>query len=686
MNLFHRSDKSFSPLWLTLIYVIFASLLAFLIELNSDNLLGDWLNPPFFNSVDEVLFVVLTAIILYGLLRLQKSQQGEIRRLARERRKEEELLRRTFDSMKSAILLIDTQERVIIDCNKSAQRIFGYDREELIGSPTRMLHVSDEKFREFDEIGEQALEEEGIFQTEFRMQRKEGTVFFTDHTVTLVYDTNGEVDCAVSVVRDITDQKQQEQKLRKRQERLERSQRISLLGDWEYIPETESLSWSPMMYEIFERDPEKAPPSYDELADMYGDDEDKHLRYVRRAIEEGKPFDIDLHLQTESDSEKYIRAIGLPQTGDNGKVQKLLGVVQDITKRKEMEHSLSESRQRLKAVTDNVPGVVFRYQLSAEESEDLFYVSEGVEEVMGFTAEQVTEDLDKVWDRIHSLDIKKVQQSIKESADNMTKWDQEWRFHHPDGTVRWQHGVGIPHQQDNGNIVWDSIIVDITDQKEIREQLIQSVLEGEDRERRRIAGELHDGIAQYLTAAHMNLEAVNANVQKLSGKSQQRLTKARELLQQAITETRNMSHNLMPRILQDYGLITAVEEMFDSYQDTKGIEFQFDHRINENLFPPQIQLNIYRIIQECVSNSIKYANCSVIQLQIYQEEQSIYLTIEDDGKGFEPEELQQIEGFGLKSIRSRVRAMSGSIDFDSTSGNGMVVSLDIPLETNQEIT
>jgi PAS domain S-box-containing protein len=184
-----------------------------------------------------------------------KASQAKIR-------ESRELLKKIFESLKSSLIIVDPHNRIIVDCNPATKEIFGYTEEELVGNSTRILHVDDESYQEFDKMGAKSLEENGVFQTEYQMQKKDGTIFHSDHTVTLVYDEEGEIDKVMSVVRDITDQKEYEQKLKQRHERLLRSQRIGNVGDWEFNPTTEDLFWSSMMFEIYERNPELGSPSF----------------------------------------------------------------------------------------------------------------------------------------------------------------------------------------------------------------------------------------------------------------------------------------------------------------------------------------------------------------------------------------------------------------------------------------
>lgn len=138
----------------------------------------------------------------------------ELKKSEAELRESEQLLEKIFESLEESVILVEPETRKIVECNKATERIFGYSKSELTGNTTEMLHINKEKFDEFDRIGHKELNEKRSFQTEFKLIRKNGEIFDSDHTVTFVYDEAGETLVAVSVVRDITKQKEYERQLK----------------------------------------------------------------------------------------------------------------------------------------------------------------------------------------------------------------------------------------------------------------------------------------------------------------------------------------------------------------------------------------------------------------------------------------------------------------------------------------
>jgi len=122
-------------------------------------------------------------------------------------------------------------------------------------------------------------------------------------------------------------------------------------------------------------------------------------------------------------------------------------------------------QESLKGVMNNVPGVLYRYVTDYDGFEKMQYVSGGVKQVLGFNPDEIFEDGSLGWKNIHEDDVEDVVQSMKESSEKNTKWVSEYRYHHPDGTMRWLRGMGNPVSNKNGRVVWDTIVIDITAEK-----------------------------------------------------------------------------------------------------------------------------------------------------------------------------------------------------------------------------
>ena len=155
------------------------------------------------------------------------------------------------------------------------------------------------------------------------------------------------------------------------------------------------------------------------------------------------------------------------------------------------------------------------------------------------------------------------------------------------------------------------------------------------------------------------------------------------LIDESFKEVRLVSHQMMPNILLKSGLAKAIADFIDKI-DQRVLKVQLhteglNERIHEN-----IEIVLYRVLQECVNNVIKHAGATHLDISLIHDQDGISVTIEDNGKGFLIDEITDQAGLGLKNMKARVEYLKGEIDFDSTPGKGTLVAIHIPT-TNKEI-
>lgn len=198
----------------------------------------------------------------------------------------------------------------------------------------------------------------------------------------------------------------------------------------------------------------------------------------------------------------------------------------------------------------------------------------------------------------------------------------------------------------------------------------KALFQGEQNERIRIARDLHDSIGQMLSLIKMNLSA-----QEQNSESQ----KMQNLVDQTIDEVRAISHNLIPEEL-NFGIISALENLADKINtssDTK-MEIIIPEEIRSVKFQKQNELSIYRIVQEVVNNMVKHADATAINLSINKLENSLILSIKDNGKGIDDQDIKESKGIGWKNINARVNMMDGKIKINSEKLAGTQIEITLP--------
>jgi signal transduction histidine kinase len=207
----------------------------------------------------------------------------------------------------------------------------------------------------------------------------------------------------------------------------------------------------------------------------------------------------------------------------------------------------------------------------------------------------------------------------------------------------------------------------------------KAVMAAEEKERQRIARDLHDGVGQMMSVAKMNLSAFESNLKFVNADQQESFEKIISLVDESCREVRSVSHNMMPNALLKNNLAIAIKDFVDKIEKrslkvrvyTEGL----DDRMDSNL-----EIILYRVIQECVNNVIKHAEASRLDISVLKDKEGISATIEDNGKGFDIGDKDRFEGIGLKNIITRIEYLKGIVDFDSSPGRGTLVALNVPFE------
>ncbi len=211
-------------------------------------------------------------------------------------------------------------------------------------------------------------------------------------------------------------------------------------------------------------------------------------------------------------------------------------------------------------------------------------------------------------------------------------------------------------------------------QKDIR---AKSIIEAEEKERIRIATDLHDGVGQLLSAAKLNLSSLESKLHLTSSDQETAFKNALGLVDDSVKEVRAVSHNMMPNTLLKLGLASAVKEFITKIQGTPNLKVNLEIVGLTERLEQEKETVLYRVIQEVVSNIIKHAKASELTLQLIKHEKELSILIEDNGIGFDTSKINEFEGIGIKNILSRVEFINGSVHFDSVINRGTTVIIEV---------
>lgn len=224
---------------------------------------------------------------------------------------------------------------------------------------------------------------------------------------------------------------------------------------------------------------------------------------------------------------------------------------------------------------------------------------------------------------------------------------------------------------------YQGIIKDIRKQKETEALIIRTIVDTQEAERERFATDLHDSLGQQLSGIKFQM----AILAKTKGKDEDRLRdiilRSNNAIDAAIFELRTICFNLMPRTLESFGLFDAVRELCRKMQESSGINFLIIMEKFDMIKP--LEIAIFRILQEFITNSLKHGQANKISIKIYPKNNDLYVFLKDDGIGFDIEKLNKNEGMGLRNVRSRVESYNGDIKIKSVTGKGTSYKITVPL-------
>jgi PAS domain S-box-containing protein len=229
----------------------------------------------------------------------------------------------------------------------------------------------------------------------------------------------------------------------------------------------------------------------------------------------------------------------------------------------------------------------------------------------------------------------------------------------------------------NGDQALLLMIRDFTEKNQLEKKNYLAIIEAEEKERLRFSKELHDGLGPLLSTLKIYLEVFFVNPADVEIRDRIEST-----LSESIKSVKEISNNISPYILENMGLIKAVNSFLEKIKYGKKIDIEFNSNLDFRI-KPEIEISIYRFVTELINNTIKHANATKINISIEEDQQKLWIKYSDNGVGFDIEEvLLSSKGIGLFNLKSRIEKLGGKIDLASSPGNGFSVNAVIKIDQN----
>lgn len=584
------------------------------------------------------------------------------------------------------------RDGIFISINNTELQWLGYSRDEVIGAKKFIDLLTPASQRIFSESFPRFKERGYVRDIEFEMVRGDGTILPVLLNATAVTDNEGNYLMSRSTIYDITERKQARQSLEAAalysRSLIEASldplftiSRDGVIMDTNTAAELatgmhrEGLIGSD--FAGYFTEPEKAREAYQQ-AFLNGFVHDYHLGLRNRT---GTVTDI-----------LYNAAV---YKNSAGEIEGVFAAARDITERKRMESALLESEQRLKAAHSIAH--LGSWEWNIENGEQLW--SEEMYRIFGYDPQAITVPHDSLFEMVHPDDNDYVTQSVREALETGTVYNVDFRIIRPDGEVRYLNSQAKLYMDELGSpLRMMGSVLDITDRKNIERELQESeqqlrflsaqLLTAQEMERKRIAGEVHDELGQTLTVLKLRLRSIEKQLREDQNKVKGECLDLLGYADGILKSVRRISRDLTPSVLEDLGLSAAVRWLVDNFKNNLDIKIDLKADNVDSLMPKDLQINIYRILQECLTNSGKHANAENITVLIRQHDDRTVFMVEDDGTGFDAEHILNsgatAKGLGFTTMRERALLLDGTLDIESQEGNGTRITLQIPLSKSSD--
>ncbi len=214
-------------------------------------------------------------------------------------------------------------------------------------------------------------------------------------------------------------------------------------------------------------------------------------------------------------------------------------------------------------------------------------------------------------------------------------------------------------------------------QAEYQKELLKATIEAQEKERKRIAQDLHDDIGAMLSTIRLVVVGMLRG-KALEGPQFERLENTKELIDETISNVRQLSRDLLPATLEEFGLVHALEQLFKKIESNSHLEFEFFHDIQAPRMEGPTELALFRIVQELCNNIIKHANATRIEVTMNHDEDHMEISLTDNGEGFVPSQSDKAKAsLGLKNIESRLSMINATIDYELAPVKGTKVSINM---------
>ena len=363
-----------------------------------------------------------------------------------------------------------------------------------------------------------------------------------------------------------------------------------------------------------------------------------------------------------------------------GNVREFRNVVRNIAERKHAQNELISREKQFRALIEESSDVI----ALVDREGIIRYTGPSVNKALGYTAEELIGR--NTFELIHPFDLNSIKEMLEGILSEPSKiGNAEIRIRQKNGSWCWIEGVAknlLDEPAVNAIVVNLRNITDRRVAEEMLRQLPIRIINAQETERRRVARDLHDSVNQILSSVKFRLESVEEKVQRKDDALRIEVANAKLSLEKAMQEVRRISRNLRPSELDDLGVIPAVRSMCEEFKEVTKIDVDLKFSRLPETLSPEIEVTMYRIIQEALNNTAKHSEASRLSIHCAKDRSSLTIRIKDNGKGFDQHDpamnAPENSGTGLLNMKERAAFIGGTVSIRSSPKKGMEIKVQLP--------
>jgi len=381
-----------------------------------------------------------------------------------------ERYRGIFLESPDAIFLVDPNDGAFVDFNDRASRMLGYERKVLATLTIAAIEARQSETtvaRQLDDI-----EHQGQRQFETRLRTGDGQIIDAEvYTHPLCHQGQ---PLHLAVVKDISERKASTQTIEVLHQRIALALETAAIGIWQFDIQTNRLIWDDAMFRLYGLTPDRFEGVYETWERcVHPDDLESATKAARATLWSGEPFNTEFRIVRPDGEIRYIQANARVLKDENGVTLGQIGTNYDVTERRRSELALQESEALFRDLAESVPGAVFRYLRHPDGRDSIQYMSPGCFTIWELSSDELQGDPTPMWRMILEEDIAGMVASVEHSAKTGHLWEHEWRIRTGSGRLKHLLGRAMPRYLDDGEVYWNTLIIEVTEHREAVEILNQ---------------------------------------------------------------------------------------------------------------------------------------------------------------------------------------------------------------------